>query len=111
HRLAPADLGLLSSINVSEVSVFRPLSVSLLCTGSELVDPGTALKPGQIYNSNRFMLTALLARLGCVITWQTRVSDTLAQTREALQQAAEAQLILSSGGVSVGDADYVKQAV
>ncbi|HEY7883676.1 MAG TPA: molybdopterin molybdotransferase MoeA, partial [Cellvibrionaceae bacterium] len=111
QRLGPADLGLLASINISQVPVFKSLSVSLLCTGNELVEPGTPLAPGQIYNTNRFMLAALLARLGCVVTREKQVADTLEQTRTALQQAAGAQLILSSGGVSVGDADYVKQAV
>ncbi|MDO3381402.1 molybdopterin molybdotransferase MoeA [Gilvimarinus algae] len=112
HRLRPQDLGLLASINRDRVSVYQPIKVALLSTGSELVEPGAELKPGQIYNSNRPMLAALLSQCGCQVVSQDRVADDAAQTRQMLSRAAEgADLIVTTGGVSVGDEDHVKAAV
>lgn len=112
HRLRPQDLGLLASINRDRVSVYQPIKVALLSTGSELVEPGAELKPGHIYNSNRPMLAALLSQCGCQVVSQDRVADDAAQTRQMLSRAAEgADLIVTTGGVSVGDEDHVKAAV
>ncbi len=112
HRLTPQDVALLASSNMSMVSVIRPLKVALMSTGNELILPGKPLAPGQIYNSNRFLLTGLLRQLGMDIIIDEAVSDTLETTCDALSQAARvADVIISTGGVSVGDADFIKPAV
>ncbi|WP_339616628.1 gephyrin-like molybdotransferase Glp [uncultured Gilvimarinus sp.] len=112
RRLRAQDLALLASIGLTEVAVHAPLKVAVLATGDELVEPGEALKPGQIYNSNRYLLTAMLAELGAEVEYLPAVADTLAATCEALRQAAKrADIIVTTGGVSVGDADFVKPAV
>jgi molybdopterin molybdotransferase len=111
-RLGPAELGLAASVGLAMLPVRRHLRVALLSTGDELAEPGTPLKPGSIYNSNRYFLHALLDGLGCVITDLGRVPDNLEATRAALQAAAEGNdLILSTGGVSVGEEDHVKAAI
>jgi molybdopterin molybdotransferase len=114
--LTPASLGLLASVGLAQVLVQAPVRVALFSTGDELVMPGTvapgAMKPGAIYNSNRFFLRALLKRLGCAVTDMGIVPDQRAATVAALQSAAEQHdLILTSGGVSVGEEDHVKPAV
>jgi molybdopterin molybdotransferase len=112
RRLQPQDLGLLASINVSHVTTYRRLKVAILSTGDELVEPGTPLMPGQIYNSNRYMLKGLLTTLGVDIIDLGRVKDTLEATLHALSSAAEqADVIITSGGVSVGEEDHVKAAI
>lgn len=111
-RLMPADIGVLASTGLDSVLVYRPLKVAILSTGDELVDPGEALGPGQIYNSNRFVLSALLTQMGCVPVDIGRVADTAEDTRQALEKAAaQADCIISTGGVSVGEEDHVKAAV
>ena len=115
-RLAPAQLGLAASIGMAELSVTRRPRVALFSTGDELVMPGAIapehLPVGAIYNSNRFFLRALLARLGCEVTDLGVVPDTFAATTAALRQAAQGHdLVLTSGGVSVGEEDHVKPAV
>ena len=115
-RLTPAHLGLLASIGHASVQVLRPLRVALMSTGDELVMPGTvaptALPPGAIFSSNGYFLSSLLKRLGAEVTELAIVADTLAQTKSALQQAAtEHDLIVTTGGVSVGEEDHVKPAV
>ncbi|MDO8933037.1 MAG: molybdopterin molybdotransferase MoeA [Rhodocyclaceae bacterium] len=111
-RLTPQAIGLAASIGVAEVPVFRPLSVGLLSTGSELASPGEPLPPGGIYNSNRAMLCALLEQLGCRVEDLGNVPDTLEATRKALRKAgALHDLVLTTGGVSVGEEDHVKPAV
>ncbi|MDO9450565.1 MAG: molybdopterin molybdotransferase MoeA [Rugosibacter sp.] len=111
-RLTAAHLGLAASVGTAELCVFRPLRVALFSTGNELTMPGEPLKPGGIYNSNRTMLHALLEGLGCVVADMGIVSDSLDATRAALRAAAqENDLILTSGGVSVGEEDHVKAAV
>ena len=111
HYLGAADVALLASVNIAEVVVYRTLRVALLSTGDELLDPGQPQAPGKIYNSNRYLLTGLLRDLGCDVVDLGIVADTLDATKAALQQAAEADVILSSGGVSVGEEDHVKAAV
>ena len=114
--LTPASLGLLASVGLAQVLVQAPVRVALFSTGDELVMPGavapSAMKPGAIYNSNRFFLRALLKRLGCEVTDMGIVPDQRQATIDALQSAAQQHdLILTSGGVSVGEEDHVKPAV
>ena len=114
--LNPASLGLLASVGLAQVLVQAPVRVALFSTGDELVMPGavapSAMKPGAIYNSNRFFLRALLKRLGCAVTDMGIVPDQRQATINALQSAAQQHdLILTSGGVSVGEEDHVKPAV
>ena len=112
RRLRPQDIGLLASQGVASVPVIPRLRVALLSTGSELREPGTDLSPGAIYNSNRPMLLALLRSLGCSVRDCGNVEDDAQRTRALLAEAADgADLVLSSGGVSVGDADHVRAAV
>ncbi len=112
QRLRPQDIALAASVGIAQLPVFRRLRVALLCTGDELRMPGEELPPGAIYNSNRFLLTALLEGLGCVVRDLGQVPDDLLATRAALREAAlDNDLVLSSGGVSVGDEDHVKAAV
>jgi molybdopterin molybdotransferase len=115
-RLSPAALGLAASIGMSTVRVVRRPRVALFSTGDELVMPGEIaphqMKPGSIYNSNRFFLRALLRRLGCEVSDLGIVPDRLDATVQALRQAAHGHdLILTSGGVSVGEEDHIKPAV
>jgi len=112
RRLRPQDIGLLASQGVAFVPVVPRLRVALLSTGSELREPGTDLCPGAIYNSNRPMLVGLLRSLGCSVHDCGIVEDDEQRTRAVLAEAADdADLVLSSGGVSVGDADHVRAAV
>ena len=115
-RLTPASLGLAASIGFGNLSVYAQPRVGLLSTGDELVMPGEVqpadLPPGAIFNSNRFFLRALLERLGCVVTDLGNLPDKLAPTQNMLAQASQDHdLILTSGGVSVGEEDHVKPAV
>lgn len=112
RRLKAQDIGLLASIGVTEVPVYRRLKVAVLSTGDELVEPGEPLSEGQIYNSNRYTLSALLIALGCDVVDAGIVEDDFGATCETLRKAAsEVDLIISSGGVSVGEEDHVKVAV
>ncbi|WP_111493788.1 molybdopterin molybdotransferase MoeA [Marinobacter bohaiensis] len=111
-RLRPQELGLLASLGIAEISVRRPVRVAILTTGDELVPPGQPLPPGKIYNTNRFALRALLESLHCEVVDLGDVADTREATRTALEQAAtQSDLILSSGGVSVGEEDHVRGAM
>ena len=111
-RLRAQEQGLAASVGLAHLSVFRQLKVAVFFTGDELTMPGEALKPGAIYNSNRFMLRGLLQQLGCVVTDLGNVPDTLDATRSALRNAAQGNdLIITSGGVSVGEEDHIKPAV
>ena len=112
QRLTAIDLSLLASIGQTHVEVYRPLKVAIFSTGDELVEPGQALQAGQIYNSNRTLLIALCTQLGYQAIDCGIVEDTLAATTKALANAAkEADVIISSGGVSVGEEDHVRPAV
>jgi len=115
-RLTPAALGLAASIGVAEMPVARRPRVALFSTGDELVMPGDVapqdMPPGAIYNSNRFFLRALLQRMGCEVTDMGIVPDRLDATQDALRTASQDHdVILTSGGVSVGEEDHIKPAV
>jgi molybdopterin molybdotransferase len=111
-RLAPQDIGLAASVGLARLPVFRRLRVAVFFTGDELSMPGEPLKPGGIYNSNRYTLRGLLAALGCEVRDLGIVPDSLDATRAALREAAAASdVIITSGGVSVGEEDHVKAAV
>ncbi len=111
-RLTPAALGLAATIGAATLRVMRRPRVALFSTGDELALPGEPLKPGAIYNSNRYTLRALIQSLGADCNDLGIVPDRLAATREALRRAAEGNdLIVTSGGVSVGEEDHLKPAV
>jgi len=111
-RIGAAEMGLAASVGLAELPVFRKLKVACFFTGDELVTPGTPLQPGQIYNSNRYTLSGLVNGLGCELIDLGIVPDTLEATEAELARASqEADVVITSGGVSVGEADYVKAAV
>lgn len=111
-RLRAQDLGLLASVGLAEFNVKRKLKVATFFTGDEIVAPGKPLAPGQIYNSNRYTLRGLLQSMDCEIIDLGIVPDTLEATLAVLKQAAEsADLVITSGGVSVGEEDYVRIAL
>ena len=111
-RLSARHLGVLASMGIAEVQVYRPLKVAVISTGSELVNPGESLAAGQIYNSNRYQLAGLLADLNMEFVDLGIVEDSAEATLKALQQAADqADVVVTSGGVSVGEEDYVKASV
>ncbi|WP_188380175.1 molybdopterin molybdotransferase MoeA [Oxalicibacterium faecigallinarum] len=112
QRLRAQELGLAASVGLATLEVVRKLRVAVFFTGDELTMPGEQLKPGAIYNSNRFALRGLLQGLGCEVTDFGIVPDTLTATRDTLRRASEEHdLIITSGGVSVGEEDHVKPAV
>jgi len=111
-RLTPQAVALAAAVGLAHLPVHRRVKVAVFSTGSELVMPGEPLPPGGIYNSNRYLLRGLLAGLGCEVEDFGIVPDRLDATREVLRRAAEGHdLILTSGGVSVGEEDHVKPAV
>ena len=111
-RLRPQDTGLAASVGIKTLPVYRKVRLGLFFTGDELVMPGEPLAPGRIYNSNRFTLRGLGEVFGCDVRDYGIVPDSLEATRAALRRAAaECDIIVTSGGVSVGEADYVKPAV
>lgn len=111
-RLRAQELGLLAAAGIARVEVYRPLRVCLLSSGDELREPGQPLAPGQIYNSNRYCLSALLRGWGVEVHDYGVMADELAASRHALSLASsECDLLLTSGGVSVGEEDHLKQAI
>lgn len=112
-RVGAAALGLAASAGLLSLQVYRPLRVAVLCTGDELLEPGEAWRSGAIYNSNRPMLAALLRGWGCDVIDLGKVADTAAATGAALAraEASGADIILSTGGVSVGEEDHVRAAL
>lgn len=112
QRLRPQEIGLLAGMGFARVAVYRPLRIGLLSSGDELREPGEALQPGQIYNANRFTLGAVLRSLGMQVHDYEVMADDLAASRDALSLAAsEWDMLLTSGGVSVGEEDHLKQAI
>lgn len=111
--LRPQDIGLLASIGVDEVEVYRPLKVAVMSTGDELVEPGAGeLQPGQLYNSNRYTLAGLLQAMGVEFIDGGIIPDDPTATANALKSAAQgADCVITSGGVSVGEEDHVKNQV
>jgi molybdopterin molybdotransferase len=112
RRLRPADLGLLASLGLGEVEVFRRLRVAVFSTGDELLSPGEPLAPGCLYDSNGASLGAAVVSLGCEWVGLGRVPDEPARLREVLANAvAQADVVLTSGGVSEGEADHTRQVL
>ncbi|SDU98781.1 molybdopterin molybdotransferase MoeA [Pseudomonas mucidolens] len=110
-RLGPIELGLAASLGCDQLEVVRRVRVAVLSTGDELIEPGLPLGPGQIYNSNRRLLCSWLARLGCEVIDAGILPDDLQQTRTRLAALDSVDLILSTGGVSVGEADFLGVAL
>jgi molybdopterin molybdotransferase len=111
-RLRAQDIGLAASIGLQSLPLYAPLKVGIFFTGDELVEPGEKLAPGKIYDSNRYTLYGLLESMGCEIIDLGLVGDTLDATREAMSVAAtQADLVVTTGGVSVGEEDHVRIAI
>ena len=111
-RLRPQDTGLAASVGIASISVRRRVRLGLFFTGDELAMPGDPLPPGRIYNSARFTLNGLARRIGCEVEDYGIVPDSLEETRSMLRRAgSECDIIVTCGGVSVGEADFVKPAV
>lgn len=111
-RLSPAHLALAASVGVSELRVHARLKVAIMFTGDELTEPGQPLAPGGIYNSNRYAIRSLLEKMDCVVTDLGIIRDSAQATRDALEKASSsADVIITCGGVSVGEEDHVKAAV
>lgn len=109
HLMKPADLGLVASLGIAEIPVYRKLKVAFFSTGDELVGVENPLQEGQIYDSNRYTLYGMLTRLGAQISDLGNVPDDPAQLEATLLQAAQNNdVVITSGGVSVGEADYMK---
>ena len=108
-RVSPAELGLIAALGISEVTVYRKLRVAFFSTGDELRAIGQTLGPGEIYDSNRYTLYGMLTRIGCDIVDMGVVIDDRMAVERAFKTAAEiADVVITSGGVSVGEADYIK---
>ena len=109
HKMQPADLGLIASLGIGEVQVYRPLKVAFFSTGDELVGVGTPLQAGQIYDSNRYTLFGMLSRLNVQMSDLGNVPDDPELLEKTLLEASQNNdVVITSGGVSVGDADYMK---
>lgn len=105
-----AELGLIASLGIGEVSVYRPLRVAFFSTGDELRSIGTPLAAGQIYDSNRYTIYGMLVRMGCEVYDMGVIADEPSKVEAAFTEAAKiADVVITSGGVSVGEADFVKQ--
>jgi molybdopterin molybdotransferase len=112
HRMRPQDVALAAALGLTHIEARRRIRVAMFSTGNEIVAPGTQRGPAQLFDSNRFMLMAMLSRLGCEVDDLGILRDELASTTTMLRDAAATHdLILASGGVSTGEADFVKAAV
>jgi molybdopterin molybdotransferase len=112
QRLRPQDVALAAAFGLTEIDVTRRIRVAVFSTGNELVSPGSPRKPAQLFDSNRFMLMAMLGRLGCEVSDLGILRDDRASLAEGLKQVAGSHdLILTTGGVSTGEEDHVKAAV
>jgi molybdopterin molybdotransferase len=112
RRLKPQDIGLAASVGVASLSCYQPLRVALFSTGDEVTEPGGPLKPGAIYDANRYAVMGLLRALGCAVTDMGILADEGPATRKAIADAAaNHHALLTSGGVSVGDEDHVRQTI
>jgi molybdopterin molybdotransferase len=112
RRLRPQDVALAAAFGLTEIDVTRRIRVAVFSTGNELVSPGAQRGPAQLFDSNRFMLMAMLGRLGCEISDLGIISDDRASLAQGLKQVADSHdLILTTGGVSTGEEDHVKAAV
>jgi molybdopterin molybdotransferase len=112
RRLTPADLGMLASLGVPEINVYRRPRVAFFSTGDELRSLGEVLAEGQIYDSNRYTLHGMLTRLGVDVIDMGVIKDRREDVRDAFLHAAEmADVVITSGGVSVGEADFVKETL
>ena len=111
-KLQPQHLGLIASVGNADALVHKKLKVAILSTGDELIEPGQTLRPGQIYNSNQMMLSSLCQQLGYDVVIRQTLKDDFQSTCQGLQLAAQqADLVVTCGGVSVGEEDHVKAAV
>ncbi|TFW70421.1 molybdopterin molybdenumtransferase MoeA [Methylotenera oryzisoli] len=109
HLMRPADLGLIASLGIAEVQAYRKLKVAFFSTGDELVGLGHPLKTGQVYDSNRYTLFGMLTRLGVEVIDMGAIADDPIQLEATLLNATQqADVVITSGGVSVGEADYMK---
>ncbi|WP_028487427.1 molybdopterin molybdotransferase MoeA [Thiomicrorhabdus chilensis] len=112
HKLRPQDLGLITSIGIAEVEVYQPLKIATFTTGDELLEPGQNAEPGKIYNANRYVLAGLVPALGFELIDLGHVEDTLEATVDAMKQAAQiSDVVITTGGVSVGEEDHIKPAI
>jgi molybdopterin molybdotransferase len=112
HRLRPQDIGLIASLGFAEIDVRQRLKVAIVSTGSELVEPGEPVKPGQIYNSNHYMLDALVRTWGFeVVDFGITEDDPQVLSDVMTQASHDADVIVTTGGVSVGEEDHVKTVV
>jgi len=112
HQINEASLGFLAGLGFTDITVYQKLSVTILTTGNELQQPGTPLKPNHIYESNSIMLKNALSRIGITEVQISKVEDTLEATQEAVKKALqESDVLLVSGGISVGDYDFVQEAL
>ena len=109
--LTPPAVGLLAAVGLAQVNVYRRPRVGLLSTGTELMDVGHPLNPGKIYNSNSYTLRGMLKEAGCEISVIPIVSDQMEDTLEALESVSNADVIISTGGASVGDYDIMRHAL
>ena len=111
-QLQPQDIALAASVGVGKLEVFNKIKVGVFFTGNELIEPGKSLQQGQIFNSNRYALVALLNKLDCEVINLGNIKDTLGATCQALEKLkSSCNLIITTGGVSVGEEDHVKPAV
>ena len=111
-RLRPQELGIAASIGLQVLPVFEKIRVGIFLTGDELVEPGQELSPGKIYDSNRYTLHGLLQSMGCEIVDCGLVGDSLEATKAAMLDASQkSDLVVTCGGVSVGEEDHVRIAI